>query len=670
MSQFSQTDKAQQTSGGPRKLYARLSALLRPRNSGEDGLRDWFRSYASRFDEEMHVTLSDTVRQVKTDMAAGAISVDAEFKQRSEQDAAQFLSALNSELSSMHTSLLKEAEEHSGRALDEFNFVAQRIIKERLETVNRKLQESNFSAGRLEQVIKNLFQQAQQNYCTRLTTLLDQENRRTLQEIDAVTRSELETAGKVIKARVATTLEEALAKATGELRDDVIAAARAEIIDELEKTKQELRGALEREQNKLLDRYSVSAERYLAEILDQTKNRLKADMEAESRQMLPSGVEDLKNAIDETANGVLSEFVEVARGELAAALERFREENTNRLNAASAAANKSIEELSKKIEQDIAELKEVVAERTLRLRDQLRLDEDAVLEQTVTLKNEVDDALQTVRNKATNAIGKCEAILTKLDRQTKKIQSDTGTLESRHASIDARLASLAQNLSELETKDERLVVLSLQLSDQTEASLNAIESEAARAHEYLSTLSSRTEDLRRRAEEAVKNYEARVAAVRRELSDEKLEETARNVAEQARKKMDSELEYHLLGFRRELEEVEKEVLHRASVAERAMVHKAALLVRSKRSEQYASRTPNSQEGKADKEEKMRRPPCPSCGKRLRYISQYARWYCDFCRKYAPREVEREIEENSENRLMTWYEQVWKHPSALGETEQR
>jgi len=663
-------DKAQQTSGGPRKLYARLSAFLRLRNSGEDGLRDWFRSYASRFDEEMHAALSDTVRQVKTNMGAGAISVDAEFKQRSEQDAAQFLSALNSELSSMHTSFLKEAEEHSGRSLDEFNFAAQRIIKERLETVNRKLQESNFSAGRLEQVIKNLFQQAQQDYCTRLATLLDQENGRALQDISTVTGAELETAGKVIKARVATILEETIAKATGELRDDVIAAARAEIIDELKKAKQELRGALEREQNKLLDRYSVSAERYLAEILDQTKNRLKADMEAESRQMLPSGVEDLKNVIDETANGVLSEFVEVARGELAAALERFREENTNRLNVASAAATKSIEDLSKSIERDIAELKDAVAERTLRLRNQLRSEEDAVLERTVALKNEVEDKLQVMRSRARDAISKCEKTFSKLDRKTKEIQSGTESLESRHASIDARLASLAQNLSEMETNNERLVVLSLQLSEQMEASINVIESEAARAHEYLSTLSSRTEDLRRRAEEAVKNYEARVAAVRRELSDENLEETARNVAEQARQKMDSELEYHLLGFRRELEEVEKEVLRRASVAERAMVHKATLLVRSKRSEQYASRTPNSREGEADKEEKMRRPACPSCGKRLRYISQYARWYCDFCRKYAPREVEREIEENSENRLMTWYEQVWKHPSALGETEQR
>jgi hypothetical protein len=198
-----------------------------------------------------------------------------------------------------------------------------------------------------------------------------------------------------------------------------------------------------------------------------------------------------------------------------------------------------------------------------------------------------------------------------------------------------------------------------------EASINVIESEAARAHEYLSTLGSRTEDLRRRAEEAVKNYEARVAAVRRELADENLEETARNVAEHARQKMDAELEYHLLGLKKELEDVEEEALRRASVAERAMVRHATLLVCSKRSERYVNRASNPQEMR----EKMVRPTCPLCSKKLRYIPQYARWYCDFCRKYAPREVEREIEENSENRLMTWYERVWKHPSALGETEQ-
>jgi len=121
--------------------------------------------------------------------------------------------------------------------------------------------------------------------------------------------------------------------------------------------------------------------------------------------------------------------------------------------------------------------------------------------------------------------------------------------------------------------------------------------------------------------------------------------------------MDAELEYHLLGLKKELEDVEEE-------AERAMVRHATLLVRSKRSERYVNRTSNPQEMR----EKLVRPTCPLCSKKLRYIPQYARWYCDFCRKYAPRDVERKIEEASENTLMKWYEQVWKRPSETSTDE--
>ncbi len=27
--------------------------------------------------------------------------------------------------------------------------------------------------------------------------------------------------------------------------------------------------------------------------------------------------------------------------------------------------------------------------------------------------------------------------------------------------------------------------------------------------------------------------------------------------------------------------------------------------------------------------------CPKCGREMRYIDQYGRWYCDFCKEYAP-----------------------------------
>jgi ribosomal protein L37AE/L43A len=325
-----------------------------------------------------------------------------------------------------------------------------------------------------------------------------------------------------------------------------------------------------------------------------------------------------------------------------------------------ASATKSIEEVSKSIERDIAELKASVAEQTLRLRDQLRREEDFALEQTGVLRAGVEDALASTRDRVINIVGRYAGTLTKLDQQIRKLEGDARVLESRRVSIDAKLASLAQNFDGIEASNERLIEWSLQLSQQMETSLGAIEGEAAAAREYLTNVNARLSKLRAGVEEAINDYEARVEAARRELGTMRLEKATEEMAERARQKMDAELEYRLLSFRRELKDIEEEVLRRAAAAERSMVREATMLVRSRRSELYVNKiSQQRQEGEGEK--KMKHLMCESCGKRLRYIPQYGRWYCDFCRKYAPKGIERSLEKTPESELMRWYQDVWKQP---------
>jgi ribosomal protein L44E len=49
--------------------------------------------------------------------------------------------------------------------------------------------------------------------------------------------------------------------------------------------------------------------------------------------------------------------------------------------------------------------------------------------------------------------------------------------------------------------------------------------------------------------------------------------------------------------------------------------------------------------------------------------QYSRWYCDFCKKYAPRGVERALDSSPEKTLMSWYEDVWKRPHETSEADE-
>jgi hypothetical protein len=300
------------------------------------------------------------------------------------------------------------------------------------------------------------------------------------------------------------------------------------------------------------------------------------------------------------------------------------------------------------------------------LRDQLRREEDYALEQAAALRAGVEDALSGIRGRMTGAMNGVTSTLAKFEKQTRKLEGDAHGLESRRASIDANLTSLAENFATIDANNQHLILLSLQLSEQMEASLDGIEREAVRAREYLATLSGRVTDLRAGVEKVVKDYEEKSEAVRRELDSSDLTNAAREAAEQARRKMNAELEYRLLAFRRELEDVEGEVLRQASAAERAMVREATLLVRSRRSEVYANKVSQRHEQNSPQPKRLL---CTNCGRKLRYIAPYSRWYCDFCKKYAPRGVERTLDSSPEKTLMSWYEDVWKRPYEVTEAEE-
>jgi ribosomal protein L37AE/L43A len=471
--------------------------------------------------------------------------------------------------------------------------------------------------------------------------------------------SELDRVGANAAAELSLWSNQKSGQARGALESSM-EATNQRFIEELKKAEEEFRVALECRKAALIDRYGASAEKYLNDALTETKRMFKAEMEARGRDMLPGRVEELRQAMDESADGILAEFGEAARRELAAALANLHEDTARKLDAAMASATKSIEEVSKSIERDIAELKASVAEQTLRLRDQLRREEDFALEQTGVLRAGVEDALASTRDRVINIVGRYAGTLTKLDQQIRKLEGDARVLESRRVSIDAKLASLAQNFDGIEASNERLIEWSLQLSQQMETSLGAIEGEAAAAREYLTNVNARLSKLRAGVEEAINDYEARVEAARRELGTMRLEKATEEMAERARQKMDAELEYRLLSFRRELKDIEEEVLRRAAAAERSMVREATMLVRSRRSELYVNKiSQQRQEGEGEK--KMKHLMCESCGKRLRYIPQYGRWYCDFCRKYAPKGIERSLEKTPESELMRWYQDVWKQP---------
>ena len=473
--------------------------------------------------------------------------------------------------------------------------------------------------------------------------------------------SELDRVGANAAAELSLWSNQKSAQARGALESS-IEATNQRFLEELKKAREELSVALESRKAALVDRYGASAEKYLNDALKETKRMFKAEMEARGRKMLPGRVEELRQAMDESADGILAEFGEAARRELAAVLANLHEDSARKLDAAMASATKSIEEVSRSVERDIAELKASVAEQTLRLRDQLRREEDFTLEQTAVVRTAIEDSLASIRDRVTNIVGRYVGTLTKLDQQTRKLEGDAKGLESRRVSINAKLASLAQNFDGIEASNERLIEWSLQLSQQMETSLGAIEGEAAAAREYLTNVNARLSKLRAGIEETIKDHEARVEAARHELGTMRLEKATEEMAERARQKMDAELEYRLLSFRRELKDIEEEVLRRAAAAERSMAREATMLVRSRRSELYVNKVSQQQRQEGEGENKMKHLMCESCGKRLRYIPQYARWYCDFCRKYAPKGIERTLEKTPQSELMRWYQDVWKQPN--------
>jgi len=473
--------------------------------------------------------------------------------------------------------------------------------------------------------------------------------------------SELDRVGANAAAELSLWSNQKSAQARGALESSM-EATNQRFIEGLKKAEEEFRVALECRKAALVDRYGASAEKYLNDVLTETKRIVKAEMEARGRKMLPGRVEELRQAMGESADGILAEFGEAARRELAAVLTSLHGDTEKKLNAAMASATKSIEEVSQSIERDIAELKASVAEQTLRLRDQLRRVEDLALEQTAILRAGVENALATMRDKVTNIVSGYERTLARLDQQARKLEGHAKALESRRASIDVKLASLAQNLSGIEANNERLIEWFLQLSQQMETSLGTIEGDATAAREYLTNVNARLNQLRADIEETIEDYEAKVEAAKHEVGTMRREKATEEMAERARQKMDAELEYRLLSFRQELKDIEKEVLRRAAAAERSMVREASMLVRSRRSELYVNKISQQQRQEGEGENKMKHLMCELCGKRLRHIPQYGRWYCDFCRKYAPKGIERTLEKTPESELMRWYQEVWKQPN--------
>jgi hypothetical protein len=517
--------------------------------------------------------------------------------------------------------------------------------------------ESRKSLKRFTQVAAEMNQRAEQEHAVSLRT---EANRFRADFVSEIDRIAADAAAKLSlwSNKKAAAIQPAV--------DSAADAAKQRMLDEVKKAEEELKVALQCRKAALTDRYSASVEKSLVEILAQTEKDLEKGIQAQGRKMLPEAVEKLREAMGKSASGVLEEFSQAARHELTTALAAFREDATRKLNTTLQSASKSIDEVSKSIEHDIAEVKMAVAEQTLSLRDQLRREEDYALEQAAALRAGVEDALSAMRGRMADALSRPMPVLVKVERQARKLEKDAQSLESRRASIDAKLASLTENVAAIDANNQHLVLLSLQLSEQMEASLNGIERETARAREYLTSVSGRMADLRAAVEQVVKDYEDRSEELRRELDRTDLTSAAHEVAEQARRRLDAELEYRLLAFRRELKEIEEEVLRQASAAERAMVREATLLVRSRRSEVYANKV-SQREGETNP--KPRRLLCANCGRKLRYIAQYSRWYCDFCKKYAPRGVEQTLDSSPEKTLMSWYEDVWKGPHETNERDQ-
>lgn len=445
--------------------------------------------------------------------------------------------------------------------------------------------------------------------------------------------------------------------------------------DAVQRTTTELGVALDCKKAAAIERYGKSIEQISKENLADVRQRFKSELRDHGRALMLTSTSELKRALDESASGLLTEFSETTRTTLnnslstleqeattttSNALSKFQEETAKRLGTVATTANKAIDETSAAIEHDIADVRKTVAEHILKLRDQLRREEDRVLQRTTELKATVEDALGDIRNKALNAISKQAKTLADMEKKTRHVGENIEALDLRRANIEKQLSSLAENLSKVEGINNASVERAEHLTKQVGHSLDTIGERASTMQTFLADTDKQVSRLRARISTLLEDYEAEIASAEDRLVMPPIDETKDEIVKRGHDKMTAELEYRLADLRQQLKEKEDSILRQAEASERDMVRESLLLVQSHRSTLYVKKGMNDLKGQ-DTKKGTEHLQCDTCGKRLRYIAQYNRWYCDSCARYAPKGIERKLEKEPESELRKWYNDVWKQP---------
>jgi len=485
-----------------------------------------------------------------------------------------------------------------------------------------------------------------------------------LDKINANTVAELALWGEKREAEARAMVESMMTRTTQHFADAV------------QRTTAELGVALNCKKAAAIERYGKSIEQISNENLADVKQCFKSELRDHGRALMSTSTSELKRALDESASGLLTEFSETTRTTLntslsklqqeattttSNALTKFQEETTKRLGTVAATANKAIDETSAAIDHDIADLRKTVAEHILKLRDQLRCEEDRVLQRTTELKATVEDALGNIRNKALNAISKQTKTLTDLEKKTRHVEENAEALDLRRVNIEKQVSSLAENLSKIEGINNASAERAEHLTKQLGHSLDIIGERASTMRTFLADTDEQNNRLRARISALLEDYEAEIASAKDKLVTPPIDEMKDEIVKRGHDKMTAELEYRLVDLRQQLKEKENSILRQAEASERDMARESLLLVQSHRSTQYVKKKEMDDLKRQNTKKGIERLQCDTCGKRLRYISQYNRWYCDSCARYAPKGIERKLEREPESELRRWYNDVWKQP---------
>lgn len=459
--------------------------------------------------------------------------------------------------------------------------------------------------------------------------------------------------------------------------ETLVARTTQHFADIAQRAATELGIALDCKKAATIERYNKSIEKILSDNLADAKQRFKSEMKDQGNAQVSTSLRELEHTLDESTTHLLTEFDATMKTAFDSSLSKFQqdattttntslsklqEEITKRLGTVTTTANSAIDDTSAAIERDIADVRKTIAADVLKLRDQLRCEEDRVLHRIADLKATVEEAFDEIRVKTMMDISKQTKRIADTDKETRSVEAHAKALGVQCVNIEARLSSLRQTLGKVETIGHASAERAEELAKLTAQSLGAIEERANTMQGFLTDTDARVSSLRSRITAILEDYEKEVVSAKDKLITPPIDEIAEEILERGRVKMAAELEYRLADLRGQLRGIEDEVFRQATTAERAIAQEAVQLVQSHRSEQYvkAGTLADIQTKRVQGEKEQ--PRCETCKKRLRYIAKYDRWYCDACERYAPKGVGCNQEKAPESELRKWYHDVMNTPA--------